>query len=584
MTEPHDNIRTVAIAAVSLAAVGLGLWMLTTPAIASAVKVEAKEKKKAKKTSTTKKDANASVTPSSETVALAPVPEAVPPTKTEAEEKTQPDDHVTPQKVSEKDSAFPKELAKEYKTQGNRFFGEAKYADAIEFYTKAIAVNSKDAVFYANRAACHANLQNHEATIKDCDAALAIDPRYIKAIYRRAQAYSSLNKLELALNDYTAICMLEEFKKESSITTTDRILKDLGTARAAEVMKSKTSRLPSETFVKAYMDSFRPKNFGASIVAGFPSELPGDALLAKSYEAIVAKDWTSAMTLLEDALAEEMSEKVRAFALNTTATFCFLKGDISLSMEFLDKSLAIEPNNTNTLIKRASIFMERQDLEGALREYQRAEIINPKDPDLYYHRGQVRFLTGDIPAAIKDYKKSLELDNEFVYAHIQLAVALYKNDDQSGADKTFIKALRKFSGVAEVYNYYGEVLLDQQRFDEALKNFDKAISLDGKSPLPYINKSILYLQYKSDPVQAEQLCKKAAEVDPTCDIAFVQLAQLLIHQNRLEEALAAYDAAINVTRTEPELVNAFSCREACAAQFYVSKQYADVYAKLRRAI
>ncbi|KAI8607357.1 hypothetical protein BC830DRAFT_1073067, partial [Chytriomyces sp. MP71] len=147
----------------------------------------------------------------------------------------------------------------------------------------------------------------------------------------------------------------------------------------------------------------------------------------------------------------------------------------------------------------------------------------------------------------------------------------------------FVKALRKFAKVPEVYNYYGEVLLDQQRFDDALANFDKAIEMDGTSPLPYINKSILFLQSRGDAATAEQLCKKAAEVDPTCDIAYIQLAQLLIHQNRLEDALAAYDTAVGVTRTEPELVNAISCREACAAQLYVSKMYPDVYAKLRGA-
>ncbi|KAJ3010020.1 UNVERIFIED_CONTAM: TOM (translocase of outer membrane) complex component, partial [Siphonaria sp. JEL0065] len=82
---------------------------------------------------------------------------------------------------------------------------------------------------------------------------------------------------------------------------------------------------------------------------------------------------------------------------------------------------------------------------------------------------------------------------------------------------------------------------------------------------------------------AEKFCNEAAKVDPTCDIAFIQLAQLLIHQNRLEDALVAYDSAIRVTRTEPELVNAISCREACAAQLYVSLKYPDVYAKLRGA-
>ncbi|KAI8608069.1 TPR repeat-domain-containing protein, partial [Chytriomyces sp. MP71] len=65
--------------------------------------------------------------------------------------------------------------AKEYKTQGNRLFGEKKYVEAVEFYTKAIAINNKDAVFYANRAACYSNLDDHERTIADCNEALKID-------------------------------------------------------------------------------------------------------------------------------------------------------------------------------------------------------------------------------------------------------------------------------------------------------------------------------------------------------------------------------------------------------------------------
>ncbi|KAI9346891.1 protein import receptor [Obelidium mucronatum] len=481
--------------------------------------------------------------------------------------------------VEEKDAET---LAKEAKTIGNRLFGEKKYSEAIEYYTKAIALNNTDPVFFANRAACYSNLDNHTLTISDCDSALALDPRYIKAIYRRAQAYSATGDLEKALNDYTAICMLEEFKKESSITTTDRILKDVGTAKATKAMETKVARLPSETFVKAYMDSFRPKNFGASVAAEFPSDLAGDALLHKAYESILAKDWERAIELVGDALQAEMSsDKIRAFALNTLGTFSFLKGDIPTAMQHLDTSLRLDPTNMNTLIKRASIFMERQDLDSAVREYEKAESVSSTNPDLYYHRGQVRFLTGDVSAAILDYQKSLELDNDFVYAHIQLAVAQYKSGEIGTSEKTFLKALKKFSEVPEVYNYYGEVLLDMGRFEDAERYFDKAIEMDGSSPLPFINKSILYLQSKGDAENAEKFCVQAAEVDPTCDIAYIQLAQLLIHQNRLEDALAAYDSAIKVTRTEPELVNAISCREACAAQLYVSKMYPDVYAKLR---
>ncbi|KAJ1568547.1 TOM (translocase of outer membrane) complex component [Cladochytrium tenue] len=406
--------------------------------------------------------------------------------------------------------------------------------------------------------------------------ALELDPRYVKAIYRRAQAYTLTEMLEEALKgepwhvfgdfdgvrlDYTSICMLEEFKKESSIQTTDRILKDIGKAKTDEMMKTKTPRLPSDTFVKAYMDSYRPREYfdNADIVAGLSEVTPGDSIVKKAFALLLKHEWDASMALITEALDHKLSHSFELHTLNLSGTFAFLRGEVNKASDLFEKALEMDPKNVNVCIKRASIFMEKGDLESAIREYERAEGLNNKDPDVYYHRGQIRFLTGDLASAISDYRKSLSLDDNFVYAHIQLAVALYKDGNRNEASNVFKKAEKKFADSPEVSNYYGEILMDQELFDEA----------------------ILYLQWKKDAPKAEELCRKATDVDPLCDIAYIQLSQLLIHQNRLSEALATYDQAIAVTRTEPELMNAISCREACAAQIYVSELYPDIFAKLR---
>ncbi|KAJ3329974.1 serine/threonine-protein kinase KIN2 [Blyttiomyces sp. JEL0837] len=472
------------------------------------------------------------------------------------------------------------ELAKTAKTVGNRLFGEKKYEEAIQYYSKAIELQP-DAIYFANRAACFANLSMHERVIEDCTAALELDSRYIKALYRRAQAYTSVNKLDESLRDYTAICMLEEFKKESSIAATDRILKDIGKDKTTAVMATKTPRLPSETFIKAYMDSFRPKLFGAEVVLAMESVEAGDDKLKEACRLILERQWNEAMDTIAKALTMKLSPKFESIAHNLNGTFCFLRGQVDESFQAFDKALELDSTNVNSLIKRASIFMEKGDLESALREYARAEDTKSEDPDLYYHRGQVRFLTSDLEAAISDYRKSLDIDDSFVYAHIQLGVALYKSGNKSEAANIFKAAAKKFKDSPEVFNYHGELLLDQGSYELALENFDKAIQINPSSPLPYINKSILYLQWKGDAASSESFCRKAIEVDSLCDIAFIQLAQLLIQQNRLQDALDTYDEAISVIRTEPELMNAISCREACAAQLYVSQLYPDVYSKLR---
>jgi import receptor subunit TOM70 len=61
---------------------------------------------------------------------------------------------------------------------------------------------------------------------------------------------------------------------------------------------------------------------------------------------------------------------------------------VSVSVSSFDKSVDLDPENVNTRIKRASIFMEKGDIESTLREYLQAEEIDKNDADLYYHRGK----------------------------------------------------------------------------------------------------------------------------------------------------------------------------------------------------
>lgn len=50
----------------------------------------------------------------------------------------------------------------------------------------------------------------------------------MKALLRRARAAEKLDNLDLALEDYTAICIIETFNNQDSLTVVDRILKEIG--------------------------------------------------------------------------------------------------------------------------------------------------------------------------------------------------------------------------------------------------------------------------------------------------------------------------------------------------------------------
>ncbi|KAJ3276098.1 TOM (translocase of outer membrane) complex component [Terramyces sp. JEL0728] len=477
------------------------------------------------------------------------------------------------------------ELASQAKALGNKFYAEQKYDKAIEQYTKAIDL-APTSVYYCNRAASYSNLGKYELVIDDCNKAIELDPKYIKAFHRRAVANEKLERLQDALNDFTVVCVLEGFQNQQSLAAPDRILKVIATAKARDVMKTKVAKMPSETFISAYMDSFRTIPNDYTITAELDTTNESDLLLKKTFEAAKARKWQESFDLAEETIAADdfSTEFIKAKALNYRGTILFLMGRVDDAVSDLENSLLNDPKNINTIIKRATLYMERADVERAVEQFEKASLISSTNPDLYYHRGQVRFLTGDFQGAIDDYSTSLKNESaseSSVYVHIQMGVAKYKLGDIVGAEKKFREAKKLFENSAEVWNYHGEILMDKQTFVDAEKSFDKAISMDPSSPLPYINKAILCVQWKQDANEAEKLCRKAIEVDPLCDIAYTQLAQLLCHQNKMEDALVVYDQAIEIARTEAEVLNVIQCKEAAAAQIHVMKNFPAAVTALR---
>lgn len=96
----------------------------------------------------------------------------------------------------------------------------------------------------------------------------------------------------------------------------------------------------------------------------------------------------------------------------------------------------------------------------------------------YYHRGQVYFITQEFDKAIAEYRRSSEIDPSFIFSHIQLAVAQYKNKQTERAMHQFRRFIKEHPNSPEVFNYYGELLLDQGQYEEAVNNFERSIELD----------------------------------------------------------------------------------------------------------
>jgi len=90
-----------------------------------------------------------------------------------------------------------KKTAEEYKALGNEAFSKKDFKTAIDFYSKAILQESTNHIFFSNRSASHAGLQDWENATRDAKECVRLNPEFIKGYYRLATA-------QLESKDYDA--------------------------------------------------------------------------------------------------------------------------------------------------------------------------------------------------------------------------------------------------------------------------------------------------------------------------------------------------------------------------------------------
>ncbi|XP_074314736.1 hsp70-Hsp90 organizing protein 1-like [Silene latifolia] len=104
--------------------------------------------------------------------------------------------------------------ATEAKEEGNAFFKDRKFKDAIVSYSASIR-KFPTAVAYNNRAVAYLKLNKWKEAENDCSKALKIDDQYFKAYARRAIARSKLGcNLGGALGDVEVALKLEPDNQE----------------------------------------------------------------------------------------------------------------------------------------------------------------------------------------------------------------------------------------------------------------------------------------------------------------------------------------------------------------------------------
>jgi serine/threonine protein kinase/Tfp pilus assembly protein PilF len=151
------------------------------------------------------------------------------------------------------------------------------------------------------------------------------------------------------------------------------------------------------------------------------------------------------------------------------------------------------------------------------------------------------------PKAKAAAMKALEIDDKLAEAHASLAAVMKEYDwDFVGAEKEFKLAIELNPAYATAHQWYGELLSDLGRHEEAIKESLTARNLDPLAPK--INSSLgICLYYARRYGQAVEELNKALEVDPNLYATHEILGYSYEAMGKYEEAVRSYLRAIELS-------------------------------------
>lgn len=106
-------------------------------------------------------------------------------------------------------SQLPPKLktATDYFETGNFYYDTGNCSMAIDYYNKAIKLNSKYAKAYNNRAYTYMMLNDYKSALPDLDTAIKLRPTYVNALMNRGDIYNYyfMQDKEKAIADYDKV-------------------------------------------------------------------------------------------------------------------------------------------------------------------------------------------------------------------------------------------------------------------------------------------------------------------------------------------------------------------------------------------
>ncbi|MBI3272908.1 MAG: tetratricopeptide repeat protein [Planctomycetes bacterium] len=298
------------------------------------------------------------------------------------------------------------------------------------------------------------------------EKALAIRPRFARALLERGNLRGRNGDLEGAIADYTEVVRIDP-RCASARFNRAHAWRDKGDLEAAIVEYGEVVRI-NPGYAAAYYNRGNARELlhdWKGAIADQTEALRLDPTNALAYSARGlsrhrAGDLRGALADFREALRLDPKLAVvhcnRGFALQDN-------GQVDEAITDFSEAIRLDPLHTTAYYNRGVLRQSRRDLDGAIADFKEAIRVNPQDAAAFVNRGSARQAKGDLEGAIADQTEALRLDPRCDAAYVNRGSAWQVKGDPDLAIADFTEAIRL--APENVLAYYNRALARQGKRD-----------------------------------------------------------------------------------------------------------------------
>ncbi|XP_058096769.1 inactive TPR repeat-containing thioredoxin TTL3-like [Magnolia sinica] len=414
----------------------------------------------------------------------------------------------------------------ELKAMGNEEYKKGKYAEALEFYDRAIAIDPDQASYRSNKSAALIGLGRLLEAVDECREAIRIEPSYSRAHYRLATLYLRLGEGEKARNHYrlagseasggemaqaralqTHLCKCQEARKLRDWHT---VLKEAECAISAGANSApQVLSMQAEALLKLHRHQEADITLSCATVFDADSSTRFFGPAVNAYHFLVRAQVDMAAGRFEDSVAAAQ----RAARLDSS------NKEVGVVIRRA-RAVSVARSNGNELFK-ASRFTEACAAYGEGLEY------DPLNSVLLCNRAACRSKLGQWEKAIEDCTSALTVRPSYSKARLRRADCNAKLERWEASIQDYEALIRETPGDEEVGRalFEAKVQLKKRRGEDVkdMKFGADVVVVTSNDRFRYIVTSpgmsvVLFCNKSSDVTKqilsfTQQLCKRYPSVN-----------------------------------------------------------------------